>query len=83
MIVKVDYREKKLISSLGSLVNANEEYTGKITIESVNLLLGDICICDDDGREILIIERKTLADLESSIKDTRYREQSIRLNQSD
>ena len=50
MIVKVDYREKKLISSLGSLVNANEEYTGKITIESVNLLLGDICICDDDGQ---------------------------------
>lgn len=80
MIVKVDYREKKLISSLGSLVNANEEYTGKITIESVNLLIGDICICDDDGREILIIERKTLADLESSIKDTRYREQSLRLN---
>ncbi len=80
MIVKIDYREKKLYSSLVSLLSSSEEYSGKITLESINLLLGDICICNDDGREILIIERKTLPDLESSIKDTRYREQSIRLN---
>ena len=80
MIVKVDYREKRLINSLTSLINNSEEYSGKIMLESVNLLLGDICICNDDGSELIIIERKTLNDLESSIKDTRYREQSMRLN---
>ena len=42
--------------------------------------LGDIIICDDKGSEKLIIERKTLSDLASSIKDGRYSEQSYRLN---
>ena len=80
MILRIDYREKKLFASLTSLINKSEQYKNLIKLESRNLILGDICILDDDGREIMIIERKTLTDLESSIKDTRYREQAIRLN---
>ena len=43
------------------------------------LILGDITIEDDDGVELAIIERKTVADLAASIKDGRYRDQSARL----
>lgn len=80
MILRIDYREKKLLISLQSLLNKDEKYKNCIKLESSNLLLGDICILDNDLREIMIIERKTLTDLESSIKDSRYREQAIRLN---
>ena len=78
MLLKVDYREKKLLKLLESLKNMyNFE---KIIISCENLELGDFIICDDDGREKLIIERKSLSDLASSIKDGRYAEQSFRLN---
>jgi len=80
MILRIDYREKKLFTSLRSLLDRQEKYKDCIKLESVNLTLGDICILDDDLREIMIIERKTLTDLQSSIKDNRYREQAIRLN---
>ena len=40
--------------------------------------LGDI-IFKKNGEEVLIIERKTLSDLYSSIQDGRYKEQKIRL----
>jgi len=43
------------------------------------LILGDITIEHDDGQELVIIERKTVADLAASIKDGRYKEQSARL----
>ena len=43
------------------------------------LVLGDITIEDDDGNDLVIIERKTVADLAASIKDGRYREQAARL----
>jgi len=54
------------------------------TPELVNLLsavlpIGDIII-SSGGQDNIIIERKTLADLSSSIKDGRYTEQSYRLN---
>jgi ERCC4-type nuclease len=43
------------------------------------LPLGDIIIKDNDDNIILLIERKTMNDLLSSIKDGRYDEQSYRL----
>jgi len=43
------------------------------------LPIGDIII-NDDTEDKLIIERKSVADLLSSIKDGRYEEQSYRLN---
>lgn len=78
MKIKIDYREKKLIK----IVNAKlEEFEFKnIDIIVDDLPLGDIIICNDNGREKLIIERKSLNDLAASIRDGRYSEQSFRLD---
>lgn len=46
------------------------------------LPLGDISIRTDNDEEILLLERKSLSDLLSSIKDGRYAEQSHRLQYS-
>ena len=75
MLLKLDVREKKLIELINA---ANSGYN--FTIKTENLDLGDIIICDDDETELLLIERKSLADLAASIKDGRYSEQSYRLN---
>ena len=77
MKLQVDYREKRLIKLLEAYVN---QFNFKnITIEIEKLDLGDAIICDDDGKEKIIMERKSLNDLASSIKDGRYVEQSHRL----
>ena len=76
-MIKIDYREKKLIPIIQSL---NADYNFNIPIDVVNLPIGDIIICDDDETELLLIERKSLADLAASIKDGRYSEQSYRLH---
>jgi ERCC4-type nuclease len=72
MLIKIDFREHDLNTIL---IQSN------VKIETCNLLIGDIVICDDTGKDILMIERKTLNDLASSICDGRYNEQSYRLNQ--
>tara|TARA_Y100000768_G_C23951053_1_gene670240 strand:+ start:546 stop:1331 length:786 start_codon:yes stop_codon:yes gene_type:complete len=77
MKLKVDVREKRLIKLL-------EAYIGQfnfknIVIEIETLPLGDVIICDELGNEKIILERKSLNDLASSIKDGRYVEQSHRL----
>ena len=78
MIIKIDYREKSLISNITRLRDTyNYEKIG-ICVE--NLPIGDIIIMDKNDEEKLIIERKTLNDLAASIKDGRYAEQSYRLN---
>jgi len=78
MKLKIDNREKKLIK----LLEIYKKEFGLKNIESTveKLDLGDFIICDDDGNEKLIIERKSLNDLASSIKDGRYVEQSHRLS---
>ena len=78
MIIKVDFRETELIEVMMKLLPSYE----KITIETSNLPIGDIIICEDSGDEKLMIERKTLNDLAASIRDGRYSEQSFRLNNS-
>jgi len=78
MIIKLDYREKKLNGQLLKLKDKNK--FDEISIVLENLPIGDVIICDDKGKEKMIIERKTLSDLASSIKDGRYAEQSYRLN---
>jgi ERCC4-type nuclease len=67
MQLNIDYREKALLQ--------------RIQVEPKNLTLGDVTI-EKDGKELLIIERKTIADLASSICDGRYKEQSFRLSES-
>jgi ERCC4-type nuclease len=79
MIIKVDYREKDLISKITTILSLRT--LENITVQSENLPLGDIIICSNKGDEKLILERKTLQDLASSIRDGRYKEQSFRLNE--
>jgi len=67
-----DSRELKL----KPLLEAQKKDT--IILVEKYLDLGDI-IFKKDGEEILIIERKSLGDLYSSIQDGRYKEQKIRM----
>ena len=67
-----DSRELKL----KELLEENKNDT--IQLSEKYLDLGDI-IFKKDNEEILVIERKTLSDLYSSIQDGRYKEQKIRL----
>jgi len=78
MNIKIDIRENDLLQKITQLVT-NIPLFKDIQIKSETLPLGDIIICNED-EEIIIIERKTLNDLLSSIKDGRYEEQSYRLN---
>lgn len=78
MIIKIDTREHDLLQQVTQLV-ATIPIFKNIIIKSETLPIGDIII-SDDKEEKLIIERKTVSDLLSSIKDGRYEEQSYRLN---
>jgi ERCC4-type nuclease len=77
MKLKIDLREKRLIKLIQAYKNQFE--FKNIDIEILNLPVGDVIICDEKGNEKLIVERKSLNDLASSIKDGRYVEQSHRL----
>ena len=77
MKLKIDNREKRLIKLLELYKKEFDLKNIECTVEKLDL--GDFIICDDDGNEKLIIERKSLNDLASSIKDGRYVEQSHRL----
>lgn len=79
MIIKVDFRESELLQLLMEKVSTYEN----IKIDTMNLPIGDIIICDDQYNEKIIVERKTLNDLAASIRDGRYTEQSFRLNNTD
>jgi len=72
----IDNREHSLYEKCESIL-ANDP--GYATIESQVLPLGDILVKTDEGKDVMIIERKTLTDLLASIKDGRYEEQSHRL----
>jgi crossover junction endonuclease MUS81 len=50
-----------------------------VTMEVEPLPIGDILVKTDEGKDVMIVERKTLQDLLASIKDGRYEEQSHRL----
>ena len=76
MNIILDNREKRLIKLVRAL---KDEYGLKnLSIIVEKLDLGDVIIKKDD-KEILVLERKSLNDLASSIKDGRYDEQSFRL----
>lgn len=65
--IRIDCREKDLITELNGLDNFNVE----------RLELGDLIIENEEN--IVIVERKTYSDLISSILDGRFREQKKRL----
>jgi ERCC4-type nuclease len=79
MIIKLDYREKDLIHICNYLVNTNVIYKD-LKISQENLPLGDVILTDENQKDLIIIERKSIKDLTASIKDGRYEEQSYRLN---
>lgn len=93
MKIILDCREQRLEKSLKTALekynnknaeNLNTKRKNKnITIDLViqNLIIGDVHILNDKNELISIIERKTIKDLLSSLRDGRYNEQSFRLNE--
>jgi len=73
----VDTRESALIECLKNTIDTTPLFK-EISFEVKSLDLGDISM-DDLG---LVFERKTLSDLQASIRDGRYREQGYRLSNS-
>ena len=82
MNIKIDNRETDLIQLCQLELAKSKSSKNNITIEVLPLPIGDI-ILEYLGKEIIIIERKSAADLEASIKDGRYEEQSYRLSNSE
>jgi ERCC4-type nuclease len=75
MLIRVDMRETELFS----LFQINVDGTTH-TLRSEALPVGDAIISSDNGEtDYIVFERKTLADLAASIRDGRYKEQSLRL----
>jgi ERCC4-type nuclease len=71
-MIQIDYREHELIKLINNLIQNTP-----ITCNVLNLDIGDIVL-----NNRIIIERKTISDLNSSILDGRYEEQSYRLSNS-
>ena len=83
MLIKVDVREADLIKCIQGYLSRDPFLNADIQIKIEALPIGDIILChNDNGEELLIIERKSLNDLMASIKDGRYEEQSYRLDGS-
>jgi len=83
--IQVDYRETDLLKNIHHLMETVEQFKN-LVVETKNLSLGDVSFIekrenDEESVTHLLIERKTLSDLVSSIKDGRYNEQSFRLNE--
>jgi len=86
MIIRLDNREADLLNACKFIISCSPSFKD-LQIEVVNLPIGDAILIDEkeeneDLREKVIIERKSLNDLAASIKDGRYEEQSYRLNGS-
>jgi ERCC4-type nuclease len=84
MIIRLDNREADLLNACKFIISCSPSFKD-LQIEVVNLPIGDAILIDEkeeneDLKEKVIIERKSLNDLAASIKDGRYEEQSYRLN---
>jgi ERCC4-type nuclease len=73
----IDIREHSLLEKIENIIHIDPLLT--VQTEKEQLPIGDILLRTDDNIDRLIIERKSIADLLSSIKDGRYEEQSHRL----
>ena len=76
--LRIDARESELFKNCEKLIQTTPAYKN-IKLTSAALPLGDIIISNGQT-DLLVIERKSLLDLNASIKDGRYEEQSYRLN---
>ena len=77
--IYIDNREHDLILDIPNII---EQKKLSIAFKVCELQIGDIEIRDSSDNLKMIIERKTLNDLASSITDGRYREQSLRLKEA-
>ena len=73
MSIIVDNREQYVIKE----INRKQKLRPLVTIET--LVIGDFIVKNKDQDTVLVIERKTWSDLNSSIMDGRYRNQKERL----
>ncbi len=75
MLIRVDMRESELFGLFQmNLVGPTH------TLRSEALPVGDVILSSADGEtDYIVFERKSLADLAASIRDGRYKEQSLRL----
>ena len=81
MKIIFDEREHSLYekSSFIHSMEENKTISKEIEMSKKVLPLGDVLIQTNDDNDILLIERKSLSDLMSSIRDGRYEELSYRL----
>ena len=79
MKVIIDERETELYDKCYSMLNEDNVSNNGVFLTKEVLQLGDIFIKTNDDVPVLLIERKTFADLLASVKDGRYEEQSYRL----
>jgi crossover junction endonuclease MUS81 len=93
LIIDIDYREQKIIKLIDPNIKnvlASDTIYGPVTHNKItfyykisNLIIGDFIYKNHDTSSVYyIIERKSISDLASSIKDGRFREQKERLSQS-
>jgi len=80
MKLVLDNREHLLYDKIQAILFTTPNSNIQLTFEPIPL--GDIIIKTPDDKIVLIIERKSIHDLLSSIKDGRYDEQSYRLSHS-
>ena len=71
--IEIDNREPSIIKEYFNSIDNK-----KVITKLKNLDQGDFIIKDSNENILLIIERKTISDLLSSVKDSRYIEQSDR-----
>jgi len=70
----IDYREHELIK----LIQEDPTFGDNIKYKTETMDVADIIIYVNE-KPIYLIERKTISDLNSSLKDGRYREQKVRM----
>jgi len=81
MKIVFDERETTLYNNCMSYITTQiPQLKASITIEKRVLPIGDVLLYTNENVLLSIIERKTISDLFSSIKDGRYEEQSYRLS---
>ena len=78
MLIRVDMREDALYGLFQA--NATTATTANHALRSESLPVGDVILSSADGEtDYIVFERKSLPDLAASIRDGRYKEQSLRL----
>ena len=83
MLIRVDMRETELFSLFQlnlKVVPDGSPSKPTHSLRSEALPVGDVILSSADGEtDYIVFERKSLADLAASIRDGRYKEQSLRL----